>query len=171
MNQKLLWCDLETTGLSLQDQCLEVGLVVTAPNLDVLDVACYQLYFTGLLDPLVLEMHTKNGLLKQCANTSLFTSDADVELADFVKKNWPEGSDRPMLAGRNVGTFDKPRLERWFPLVHALCHYRVFDMTTVGTYEEVKYPKGPVLHRSLPDIYSDLLELRHRLTKGGSVIA
>lgn len=170
---KLLWLDLETTGLSLNDHCLEVGMVATDSKLDVLGATSFVLYFAGeanLLDPYVLEMHTKNGLLAQCKRTDWFINEVDQELTGFVKTHWLDPLDRAILAGRNIGSFDKIRLERWFPQTHALCHYRTFDMTTLYLYEEAQYPKGPTLHRSLPDIYSDLLELRHRLTKGASVI-
>lgn len=76
MAEKLLgnlgWIDLETTGLDpLQGAILEVGLIITSPQLKVLKSRSWVVEIPATLDfdsidPYVLNMHTQNGLFDAC---------------------------------------------------------------------------------------------------------
>ena len=79
--KKLAWIDLETTGLNpYKDSILEVVCALAnfddPFNIEVVhrSVVWYHPDIVKNLDPFIVNMHTKNGLFKECA------TDAAVDL-------------------------------------------------------------------------------------------
>lgn len=163
---RLLWLDVETTGLDLRDHLLEVGLVVTDENLNAVDQASRVLHIDGHArersDPVVQDMHDKNGLWVECAHSNWHSlSDLFEPLFD---RWWPDPKDQVVLAGRNVASFDRRWLERHAaPSVLARFHHRHLDLTTFRILG-VEVPKPAYEpHRALFDCYREIGNLRRLL--------
>jgi oligoribonuclease len=168
---KLLWCDLETTGLFAEnDMILEAAVVITDENLVELWSNQWVVYVPGvsaaIRDPKVIEMHTKNGLIEACRSeaTSVHSFMIEEQLVKVIKHEC-EG-ERPMLAGSSVH-FDRTFIRRHLPKVNELLHYRHFDVSVLQTGAEMWAPEmvfadgGPVAHRAMADVRHSLDKARH----------
>lgn len=130
---KLIWLDLETTGLDPQkNKILEVS-VSEADFLDPFNVK--HIYHANLyfpkdawpkLDPFILNMHTGNGLLTECVfGTDLSVVECD--LLDLI----PEAQDkeeRPILAGSTI-SFDHGFIKVHMPKLAARLSHRHYDVS------------------------------------------
>jgi oligoribonuclease len=183
----LVWIDLETTGLVPGvDQVIEIGLVATdgdlLPLLDATDrpIIPFQTILRpeGLqledLDPFIVEMHTKSGLLPQLFDREPESAadllDLDEAIADWVRvvacqqEDYRQGV---LMAGSTVGQFDRQFFKILCPQAHAMFQYRNVDVSSVKEIvrrwygEEALYTHGKKLHRALPDIDDSIAELRH----------
>ena len=157
---KLLWLDLETTGLDpVRDTILEVAISVA----DLLTpfeatplyhaVLCYPLHRAPYLLPVVREMHTRNGLLADCAASKLRRFEAEEQIVRLLDRieNKP---DLPALAGSSVH-FDASFLRQLMPLVAARVSHRHYDVSTLKLVARSMgmpiLPKGEA-HRARPDV-------------------
>src|SRR6185503_11913567 len=86
-SQYVCHIDLETTGNTDKYTIIEIGAVMTDRDLNELDhmqiTTHYPIDLVKFLDPVVQEMHTKNGLWVQSD-----MSEIDVALADDIMVNW-----------------------------------------------------------------------------------
>lgn len=91
---RLLWMDVETTGLDTQhDRILEIGLIVTDDNLIPLDEGFHSIIrYSGETSEFITAMHTPNGLL---AGSSLRFD------RDIIAHTWPH-----LLDGCSHRSFD-----------------------------------------------------------------
>src|SRR5271157_5243891 len=104
---KLYWLDIETTGLDpKQNSILEIAIaesdLLTPFEIGpVTNIVLHHPVRVELVDPKVVEMHTKNGLWNECSESQRFLSDAEEELLALVP--WGENAaERPTLAGACV---------------------------------------------------------------------
>jgi len=158
---KLMWLDLETTGLSPTKQhVLEVALWVADLNAPFDAAPAYQsvVYFPrtrwGELGPVVLEMHTKNGLLEDCSRASApLIEHVEQQLLTYVPLE-KERDDKPILAGSTIH-FDHSFVEVHLPKVHARLSYRHYDVSGLKLFCQSmgmpKFRKAEV-HRADADI-------------------
>ena len=136
-NMRLLWIDLETTGLSPErDQILELAFADSTLDrpFNVAPVQEVVLAFKGreTLSPFVRDLHTKNGLLDACERSSVVL--ADVE--DWLLAVVPEVADkeeRAVLAGSTV-SFDHGFLKVHMPRLAARLSYRHYDVSAVKLF-------------------------------------
>ena len=132
---KLFWLDLETTSLDPDEgsileiawatATLEEPFVVTDA---VSAVLRYPSAGDGAqsLDPFILDMHTRNGLLSECRYSLLGVADVEEELLKVV----PEISNREnmaTLAGSSVH-FDHAFLRAKMPRLAARFSHRHYDL-------------------------------------------
>jgi oligoribonuclease len=174
---RLLWLDLETTGLDDDDVILEIGAVVTEADLE--SVAAFHCLIAHDVDRLRMnewcwKTHTGNGILEeirarmgdtrvrtsgQCDagpfgtlpgyHASLASIDwAENLLADFVRGWAPQAP----LCGSTI-RFDREILRRHCPKVLTFLHYRTVD---VSSFREV-------LRRWRPDVALPDKSERHRV--------
>lgn len=167
---KLLWVDLETTGLNpMLDEVLEVAAVVTDENLNALADFSRVVHPIKLpnMDPVVISMHTKNGLLKEVEQTGDLIEVVEDMFAEFVTTYFPDGY-RPPLAGSTV-SFDRAFIIEHMSKVISKIHYRNVDVSSVKELcarwrpellTEWKQSQKESKHRALPDIYQSIEELR-----------
>lgn len=126
----------------------------------------------GSMGEFVRNMHTETGLLERLTSGEARPlPEVDAALAAWVSPWFParhvmldDGSKSPTLlddgiayrganvAGNSVGGFDLPLLGRFFPETHALCSYRVLDVTSI---ELMVRRERPDLHASMPEKKSD----------------
>lgn len=181
----LLWLDVETTDLDpSKDLLLEVAWAVT--KLDGSDVdfvpstqdhgSSLIYYVPGLVeraikDPVVLDMHTKSGLLYDLETLS-HTLHADpvypTRTPAFVDR-LVHDSLRPWAnnhtlhpAGRNVASFDRQFLKKTLPSVDALLSFKHFDVTALRLVGDllgtpwVEVPFVGTKHRAVDDVSHDV---------------
>jgi oligoribonuclease len=163
---KLLWVDLETTGLD-EKTCaiLEVAAIITTQDLKVID------RFTLVVhqEPEVLagmnewckNQHTKSGLVEEVKMSFITIDKADEILAEFVTKHI--GKDA-VLYGNTI-TFDQRFIKAHMPKTTALLHYRTVDVTAFKRYftdrYEIQEYKKKEAHRGLDDIMESIAELQY----------
>lgn len=170
----LVWCDVETTGLDTDVALvLEVGLIVTDGDLNVLEAKSHVIYQDLYLNDLsdwILATHGKNGLLGEVKNSTKTLSGVDNDLTALLRRSdlFPiiaSDDDKPVLCGSTIG-FDRAFLERDFPAVSSRLHYRSIDVSSIKELmkrwmpDEVQSNKETSQHRVIPDLYDSINELK-----------
>lgn len=164
---KYLFLDLETTGLDPQYcSILECAAVVVDSDLLVLEEIEMVLRFDRaeavlVIDPIVVDMHTTNGLWSDCEQ---ITDDVEtlVCVLDGVidRYEWDEG--KPILAGSSIH-FDRSFLQAHAPAIVARLHYRMLDVSSLKMIRKdagaPDMPKAEA-HRALPDALESLEQAR-----------
>lgn len=166
--------DYETTGLKpALGIPLELGMLVVDHDLNVLARKDMLIHPTVMpiwdqLDPAVVEMHTKSGLIDALYNSDTEDSVSAVEAAfiRFLVENRAE--DLPMC-GSTVG-FDRLWMQMHMEELERHFHYRNIDISSVKElcrrYNPRVFAAAPAKkneHRSLPDCYETLEELEFYL--------
>ena len=168
----LAWMDLEMTGLDpASDVIVEIATLITDNNLELvaegpdLVVSAPPEALTSMQD-VVVEMHTKSGLLDQIKSSTLSLEAAGQITLDFLKEHIDKPRSVP-LCGNSIGV-DRRFLAAQLPDVENFLHYRSIDVSTVK--ELARRWNQPVFrgapekakgHRALDDIRESLDEPRH----------
>ncbi len=160
----LVWLDYETTGLDPARHCLLEMAVALATLDDPFNFqhayhAVFRLSAFGRskLDPFIVDMHTKNGLLDECARSTIDVWDAEWLLRDIIPKV-EDPSERPILAGSTI-SFDKAFMAKHMPMLHARFSHRLFDVSGLKLFCQSrgmpKIPKGEA-HRAKKDVVESI---------------
>ena len=166
-----LWVDLETTGLdprALSARILEVALVLAndgmtgdlTPMHDFSTVVGATAEDVAHIDPYVRTMHTKNGLLSECAASTVTIGEVDDVLLEIARE--VTGAERPrglVLAGFSVH-FDLDWIRVHLPKFAGCLSHRVFDVSVLKAAGRAWLPgydpaKGEA-HRALADVRESL---------------
>jgi oligoribonuclease len=137
----LLWIDLETTGLSPQDDyILEVAWTITDNSLVTIDdvythvteltpKAWVQLTQT----PEVLEMHRNTGLLTEIdeAKKLMRVEDIEDQIIDQLKQ---AGLEEPIMSAGFSVHFDLGFINEHMPRLGRMLSHRTYDVTTLKTF-------------------------------------
>ena len=158
----LLWLDIETTGLSEnEDLLLEVGLILTDDNLRIAAstsvVIGYNRIRELVTNEFVAKMHEANGLLDAVEVAGVTTLRAEQILLEWIERHDAAGL---YMAGSGVH-FDRRWLRRWMPALMRTWHYRNFDMTTLRYFFNEE--KETTQHRALSDLKQNVADLRRLL--------
>ena len=163
--------DLEMTGLDhTRDLIVEIATIVTDDELRVIaegpdlvihaDDAALQ-----AMDPVVVEMHTRSGLLPAIRESQITLDEAGQATFDFIREHIPEPRTVP-LCGNSIGT-DRRFLASYLPEIENYLHYRSVDVSSVKELVKRWYPdltsamqRKSGTHRALDDIRSSIEELR-----------
>ncbi len=160
---KILWFDLETTGLDpRKEDILEIGAAV-ANTLQLVDtfntvVHSKRVEEPSSLDPFIIDMHSESGLLEESKKTNLKLVNAEALLYDFIKKHFNE--EKVILAGNSIH-FDRGFIKAHLPSIESLLHYRMMDVSTLKIIFEGIYGiefKKKKVHRSMDDIQESIAE-------------
>lgn len=179
---KIAWIDIETTGLDPKaDYILELALIITDENLEILDQNNWVIRPSGedvsrnfaaegerpirlfsaeklreRMNDWLLKTHTESGLLADVEESMLRLSSVDEAAARLV--NHHGGKYKPILAGSSPH-FDRGFISEQMPALHAALHYRHFDTSTVERAFEwwrpdLRQPRDGrnVAHRAVADI-------------------
>lgn len=157
---RLIWLDLETTGLDPSKcEILEVayGVASLEDPFTLTEGAEYVIHHMRRdgdgVDPFVVDMHTKNGLWAVCQSSTMTMRDVEARLLDVVP-DIADWEDKPTLAGNCIG-FDHGFLKRYAPKLAARFHYRYYDVSSVKLFcRSVGMPKLPSgeTHRAMDDV-------------------
>ena len=139
-SQKLLWLDLEMTGLDESVHCiLEVAVIVTDMQLQPL-----VRYHATVRQPAealapmsdyVRQMHTKSGLLERLASGKA-ESQVEAELCALIDQHFGAvgGKGVKVLLAGNTVHMDRRFIRRYWPEVERRLFYRIVD---VSSFKEV----------------------------------
>jgi oligoribonuclease (3'-5' exoribonuclease) len=168
---RLYWLDLETEGLEPSDcAILEVAVSVADLAAPFDAVAAYHtvLQMTPeavealrVANPHVHAMHTKNGLLAECAASRLSFLAVERALLEVVPEV-ADREDRPTLAGSSVH-FDHGFLRYWMPALAARFSHRHYDVSAVKLFcQSLGMPKLPraEAHRAKDDVLESVAHAR-----------
>ena len=167
---KLLWIDLEMTGLEPEkDKILEVAAIGT--NMSLKEVARYEAVVKVsdklMKERMVGEFWDKNAksrdaLIEQNKDGKP-VEEVEKELLEFLDKNFGK---EIYLAGNSIHQ-DRKFIEREMPELNRRLHYRMLDVSAWKIYFENglgrKFTK-PENHRALDDIEGSIEELKWYLT-------
>ncbi len=168
----LVWMDLEMTGLDhTTDVIVEIATLVTDDELNVVaegpDLVVHatedQL---ARMNPVVVDMHTKSGLLDQIRASTTTLQEAGAATLAFIKEHVPNARQVP-LCGNSIG-MDRRFLAAYLPEIEEYLHYRSIDVSTVKELGRRWYPedyaglgKSSSAHRAMDDIKESVEELKY----------
>src|SRR3990167_3966379 len=163
---KLLWVDLEMTGLDVQkDMIIEVAIEVT--DFEFKTLASYEAIIHQTDD--VLEnanewakaQHAASGLTERVRTQGRPERDVIHEMVGFIKAQF--GDEPAIMAGNSIHN-DRNFVKQWWPEVDALLHYRMLDVSAFKILMQAKYNvsfEKKEAHRAFDDIQASIAELQH----------
>jgi oligoribonuclease len=167
----LVWMDLEMTGLDhTSDVIVEIATLITDDELNVVaegpDIVVHHSDDVLMrMDPFVVDMHTRSGLLDQIKASTATLEEAGQATLAFIKEHVLESRSVP-LCGNSIGT-DRRFLAAYLPEIEEYLHYRSVDVSSIKElvrrwYPDVLAQRGwkAGTHRALDDIRESLAELR-----------
>lgn len=160
------------TGLDhTRDVIVEIATIVTDDDLEVVaegpDLVVHQPEaLLAVMDPFVVDMHTRSGLLEEIRASSTSLAEAGAATLAFIKEHVPQAATVP-LCGNSIGT-DRRFLAAYLPEIETYLHYRSIDVSSIKELVRRWYPKvrqaRPLkhgTHRALDDIRESIAELRY----------
>lgn len=185
--KRIVWLDLETTGLDpIYDQIIEIGVIVTDEKL--VEIARFHrvlplvvcCYWSDLNMPQVVrDMHKASGLeaeVRALAEMTWIDGEDEAheaacrDLSAFLRAH---GCEKAPLAGNSVGDFDRHFLRAWESMLSvedgplSILSHRSLNVSTFFVLAELwgapVAPKGDA-HRSIADIESSIRQFRFYTT-------
>jgi len=169
-NERLIWIDLEMTGLDTDnDSIIEIATVVTDAQLNVLaegpEFAIHHpLETLEAMDEWNRNQHRRSGLWQRVLDSTTTLAQAEAQTVNFLAEWIPAGvspmSGNSICQDRRFLHRQMPRLEKYF-------HYRNLDVSTV---KELAKRWAPTVaaglaknsnHTALSDVHDSIAELRH----------
>lgn len=177
-NDRLVWCDLETTGLDLENGMsgcqthfiLEIGIHITDLQFNIIDdgldlIVHHDLdVIQKISDPKAFEFHKKSGLLDKVERSTINLSHAEQLILNYLEQFDIEPKTSP-ICGNNV-SFDKNFLDAQMPRLANFFHYRKIDVSSFKEVfnrlhpENVNLVQKKLKHRALDDIKESIDELK-----------
>jgi oligoribonuclease len=167
---KLLWVDLEMTGLEPnKDVILEVAVEVTDFSLKTL--ASYEAVIKHSDEVLTnmnewsQKQHKVSGLIDRIKKNGQSERSVQDQLIGFIKAQF--GDEPAILAGNSIYN-DRKFIEKWWPEVARLLHYRMLDVSSYKVLMQGKYNiefEKNNAHRAFDDIQASIAELQFYIDK------
>jgi len=166
----IVWVDLEMTGLESYQKIVEMAVIITDYDLNIIargpDLVIYQPEDILLkMNPWCKTTFKMNGLTEKIRASKISTKECETKCLNFIKKYCEKGESP--LAGNSIHV-DRTFLGREMPEFLSYLHWRIIDVSTVKELAhrwnpEVKCaaPAKKCLHRALDDIEESIKELRY----------
>lgn len=169
MNDRLVWMDLEMTGLHAEtDKILEIATVVTDAQLNILEqgpelVIRQPEEVLDKMNEWCKEHHGLSGLTDKVRQSTISIEQAETETLTFLKKHVQEC--QAPLCGNSIHQ-DRNFISRHMPRLHDYLHYRNIDVSSIKELSFRWYPALPKFkkagkHTALEDIIESIEELRY----------
>lgn len=168
---KLLWVDLEMTGLDAQeDVILEVGVEITDFSFTTLET--YEARVKQNKQVVVDRMQKNIWWRQFPENRDDFVDKLDQgkdlgeveqELIKLVEKHF--GDEPAVLAGNSIHN-DRNFMKQWWPALDLKLHYRMLDVSSFKILMQAKYGldfEKKEVHRAFDDIQASIAELQYYL--------
>ena len=167
---KLLWVDLEMTGLDpAKDRIMEVAVIAT--DMELNEIATFEavvrvdekLMKSRMVGDFWEKNHVSRDALQAQNSEGKPVSEVEKELLDFIDQYCAK---EIYLAGNSIHQ-DRKFIEREMPTLNARLHYRMLDVSAWKIYFENALNKRfvkPENHRALDDINGSIEELKWYLT-------
>jgi oligoribonuclease len=166
---KLLWVDLEMTGLDTdKDVILEIAVEIT--DFEFKTLASYEARVQHRRE-LVVERMSKNIWWKDFPeNRDDFVNKLDQgkplhqvesELIELLQAQF--GNEPAILAGNSIHN-DRNFIKRWWPEFDLKLHYRMLDVSSLKVFMQGKYAvefEKKEVHRAFDDIQASIAELQY----------
>lgn len=179
---RLVWIDLETTGLDPQhDEILEAGFIITDGRLNETArrswvLPCSRSFMERRCDDVVRAMHTASGLWEESAGwhdrlCSMSRHEEYDRIRDEVRAFIEPSAGSPMC-GANV-SFDRSFCRDAYgtPILGVdLFHYRNLDVSTLrltGQMLGFTLPPKREVHRALPDLEDSIALMKAFVAQAG----
>lgn len=168
---KLLWLDLEMTGLDVdKDVILEVAVEITDLNFKTLDT--YEAIVNQPQAKVVDRMNknpfwaefseNRDEFLKKISSAKS-PKEVERDLITLTQKHF--GSDPAILSGNSIHN-DRLFIAKYWPEFNLKLHYRMLDVSSFKLIMQSKYglffEKKPA-HRAFDDIQASIAELQYYL--------
>ena len=178
MDKKILWVDLEMTGLNpKKDRILEVAAIIT--DWDFNEIATFE--SAVKVSPKIIKERmvgdfwdkfsdVKNSLIEQNRQSSSSSKEVEQELISFLNEHFKEdisNNEKIILAGNSIHQ-DRRFIRSEWKNLDELLHYRMLDVTSWKIVMNEKYHHvfaKPEEHRALDDIRGSIMELKYYLKK------
>lgn len=168
---KLLWIDLEMTGLDpQQDVILEVAAEIT--DFECKTLASYEARIRQPREAVLDRMQKNIWWADYPENRDEFinkledgklSAEVERELIALVDEHF--GHEPAVLAGNSIYN-DRKFITEWWPALDLKLHYRMLDVSSWKVFMQgrfgVEYEKKEV-HRAFDDIQASIAELQHYL--------
>lgn len=165
---KLLWVDLEMTGLDhTQDVIIEVAAEIT--DMDFKTLGSYEaLVFQpeeklSGMNEWAQAQHDGSGLTDRVRREGKPEPQVVRELSEFISEHF--GDEPATLAGNSIHN-DRNFIKQWWPGVDAKLHYRMMDVSSLKIIMQAKYGvyfEKKEVHRAFDDIQASIAELQYYL--------
>ncbi|MEK7690609.1 MAG: oligoribonuclease [Bdellovibrionota bacterium] len=168
MAKKMLWLDLEMTGLDDQaDSILEVAAVVTDWQLKYLEQYTQVVFqppaTVTAMNEWCQEHHGKSGLTAAIPSGKPLM-EVEKDLLALSDRHF-QGPDKIVIVGNSIGN-DRRFIARFWPTFEKRLHYRMVDVSSFKEVFRERYKiefKKTNAHRALGDIDESIKELAHYL--------
>lgn len=168
---KLLWVDLEMTGLDpAHDLILEVAAEVT--DFDFKTAASYEAILRQPREAVVGRMQkniwwadfpdNRDEFVRKLAGGKP-SAQVEQELIELVEQHF--GTEPAVLAGNSIHN-DRAFIKRYWPQLDLKLHYRMLDVSAWKVLMQGKYGvqfDKKEVHRAFDDIQASIAELQHYL--------
>ncbi len=168
--QRLIWIDLEMTGLDTQrDSIIEIATIVSDSDLNIVaegpSLVIHQpdAVLDGM-DEWNTRQHGQSGLTERVRASRLTTAEAEQQTLSFLRQHVDPG--RSPMCGNSICQ-DRRFMAREMPELEGFFHYRNLDVSTVKILAGLWSPRAldgfqkNSAHLALADIRDSIAELRH----------
>lgn len=170
MTSKLVWMDLEMTGLNPEvDRIIEMATIITDADLNILEegpvlaIRQPQDLLDGM-DEWNQTHHSASGLLERMQREGVAEREAEAMSLAFIERHVARGE--APLCGNTIWQ-DRRFLSRYMPTLEAYLHYRMIDVSSVKELARRWHPEVANSfnkkneHLALADIRESIGELSH----------
>jgi len=168
--KRLIWIDLEMTGLDTQnDTIIEIATVITKRNLEIVaegpNLAIHQSdSVLNQMDAWNKAQHKRSGLIDRVRKSNISIKDAEDMTLEFLKKLSNKG--QCPMCGNSICQ-DRRFLARLMPKLEAHFNYRNLDVTSIKIVSQLWAPEiarsytKTSKHLARDDIFESIYELQH----------
>ncbi|WP_306592492.1 oligoribonuclease [Corynebacterium striatum] len=169
-NDRLVWIDLEMTGLDPKRHVIvEVAAIITDGNLNVIgegiDLVVHATEAElAEMDAFVTNMHANSGLDKEIRESTATLQEAEDAVLALIAEHCDPEHPAP-LAGNSIAT-DRTFIRAYMPRLDEALHYRMIDVSTIKELSRRWFPRAyynqpdkGMAHRALQDIIESIREL------------
>jgi len=169
-DNNLIWVDMEMSGLNPDsDRILEIALVVTDAELEVIDtapvLALHQpdAVLDGM-DSWNRATHGRSGLTERVRHSTIDEAAAEAQMIAFLERVVARG--KSPMCGNSICQ-DRRFMARSMPRLEGYFHYRNLDVSTLKELARRWKPEAArsfekqQRHEALADVYESIAELKH----------